>query len=204
MMEPSANGTDAVAQPTWLDRSSLVLCALWGFAEATLFFVVPDVAVGAVGLFRPRRALLAAAAAVAGAVVGGISLCILGLTLGQEIRQVMDAVPAITPAMIDAAREGLLDRGGFAMFIGVSEGIPYKVYASEWAVLGWGLPALVAWTIPARAFRIFLVALVAAAVGALFRGSISRRPTGWGAAYSSLWITFYVAYWFFVVPKRFG
>ena len=204
MREQSPDGPAGALPPTWLDRSGLAICALWGFAEATLFFVVPDVAVGALGLFRPRRALPAAGAAVAGAVLGGIAIYALGLGIEANVRDVMDAVPAITPAMIDSAREGLLDRGGFAMFIGVSEGIPYKIYASEWAVLGWGLPALVAWTMPARAFRIVLVGLIAAAVGSIFRRSVSRRPGAWASIYAIGWIAFYIVYWFVVVPKRFG
>lgn len=188
----------------WLDRASLTLCALWGFAEATLFFVVPDVVVGAVALFRPRRALSGASAAVGGAVLGGIALYVVGIAIDQDVRLLMNAVPAIPDAMIDAARTGLLDRGGFAMLIGVSEGIPYKLYAAEWSLLDWGLPALVAWTIPARAIRIVLVGLVAAAVGTLLRQSISLRPVLWATVYAAGWAVFYATYWLILVPRRFG
>ena len=48
-----------------------VLVFLWGFAEGTLFFILPDVPLSFVALFLPRRALLHMAAIVAGAVLAG-------------------------------------------------------------------------------------------------------------------------------------
>ena len=40
-------------------RAALWVGAGWGFAEASLFFIVPDAWLGLVALFAPRRMLLA-------------------------------------------------------------------------------------------------------------------------------------------------
>jgi membrane protein YqaA with SNARE-associated domain len=48
-----------------------LIAFIWGLAEATLFFIVPDVYLGFVALFDWRRALRALAAPIAGAVLGG-------------------------------------------------------------------------------------------------------------------------------------
>jgi len=47
------------------------VAGLWGFAEATAFFVVPDVWLSAVALRNLPRGLTGAASATAGALVGG-------------------------------------------------------------------------------------------------------------------------------------
>jgi hypothetical protein len=49
----------------------LVAAAVWGLAEATLFFVVPDVLLTWLAAFRPRVACKAVVACLAGALAGG-------------------------------------------------------------------------------------------------------------------------------------
>ena len=44
--------------------------AVWGFAEATLFFIVPDVLLSWIALHAPRKALVACLWAVVGAPSG--------------------------------------------------------------------------------------------------------------------------------------
>lgn len=43
----------------WIEKRGERLAFTWGVAEATVFFLVPDVAIGAVALFGLRRNLLA-------------------------------------------------------------------------------------------------------------------------------------------------
>jgi hypothetical protein len=178
--------------------------AVWGFAEATLFFVVPDVIVGAVGLYRPKKAVAAGFAAVGGALVGGTVVYLLAAGLGHGLRDVMDAVPSIRPEMLMEARQDLLDLGGRAMFLGPSQSIPYKIYATEWSQLGWGLPVLLAWTIPDRAIRIVSVGLLMAGIGVIFRRHIQAHPRFWLVLYAGSWTVFYIVYWVLVLPKLFA
>ncbi|MGQ0847561.1 MAG: hypothetical protein ACT4OP_00310, partial [Actinomycetota bacterium] len=81
-----------------------------------------------------------------------------------------------------------------ALVLAPLSGTPYKIYAAEWAIRGWGLPALLAWTVPARALRIVPVALFAAGMGAILRRWLMKRPGLWLGGYGLLWITFYIFY----------
>jgi hypothetical protein len=47
------------------------IAALWGLAEATLFFIVPDVWLTLITVWSPRKALIACLFALLGALAGG-------------------------------------------------------------------------------------------------------------------------------------
>ena len=194
---------DRGSQPgAWLDRFGVVGSAIWGFAEATLFFVVPDVMVGAVGLLRPRKVVLAALAAVGGALVGGTVLYLVARGTGPGLRDVMHGIPTITLSMLEEARRGLVEHGGVAML--QSQWIPYKLFVTEWGLLGWDLVALLGWTIVDRSSRILVVGLGAAVLGILMRRPIGAHPVLWSTAYLVAWAGFYAWYWTVLLPDRFG
>ena len=116
---------------TWLERfPGTVLAFLWGFAEGSLFFILPDVPMSFVALFRPRRALLHMAAIVAGAVLAGWVMFTWSAR-SPIARSVVAHVPAVTPAMFDRAQHDLNDYGVGGTSLGPVRGIPYKVYAVE-------------------------------------------------------------------------
>ena len=177
-----------------LDRFGLWACFVWGVAEATLFFIVPDVAVGAVALHRPSRALAAAAAAVAGAVVGGAVLALVVGAVGAGALDVVGAVPGIPDRMVTASAADVEARGALALLLGPAAGIPYKLYVTHMALAGWSLPSLVAWTVPARALRIVPVGLLCALVGHLARRPLARHRLLGTGIYQLPWYTIYVSY----------
>ena len=177
-----------------LDRFGLWACFAWGVAEATLFFIVPDVAVGAVALHRPSRALAAAGAAVVGALVGGAALALVAGAVGADVLDVVRAVPGIPDRMVVASAADVEARGGVALLLGPAAGVPYKLYATHMALAGWGLPSLLAWTVPARALRIVPVALLCALVGRWARRPLARRRLLGTGIYLLPWYTLYVSY----------
>ena len=177
-----------------VDRFGLWACFVWGVAEATLFFIVPDVVVGAVALHRPSRSLAAAGAAVAGAVVGGAALALVVAAVGPDALDVVRAVPGIPDRMVDASSAEVQARGGVALLLGPAAGIPYKLYATHMALGGWGLPSLLAWTVPARALRIVPVAMLAALLGHLARRPLARHRLLGTGIYLLPWYTIYVSY----------
>ena len=179
----------------WLDRWGTAASFVWGFAEATLFFIVPDVIVGAVALVAPRKALRAAAAAVAGAVVASVALFAWANAWGQTARAAIAAVPAVHPWMFADAARGLADHGGVVMITSAFTGIPYKVWAFEMVVENWTLPSLMAWTIPARALRLGLVAGGAGLVGWFGRRRIMVGPWLVLGVWLAIWVAIYVEYW---------
>ena len=140
------------------------ISALWGFAEATLFFLVPDVWISAVALRRPlARAWRAALWAVGGALVGGTLMYCWGALAAGGAEHALDWVPAIAPAMIVRVAEDLQRDGYLAVLLGPLAGTPYKVYAVESGRLGMSLAGLWAITVPARLLRFALAALLASA-----------------------------------------
>src|SRR5262245_51659145 len=91
-----------------------IALAFWGFAEATLFFIVPDVAISIVAVLHGRRpALRAAIAAAVGALAGVALLYGWGAKDPDAARALVLRVPAIPPGMVarmeaDLAAEGPL------------------------------------------------------------------------------------------------
>src|SRR5437016_13338452 len=84
----------------------------WGFAEATVFFIVPDVLLGAVALFAPRAAPRVLAFTLAGALAGG------ALTYGvsseldpSRSEAVLERVPTVNDSAIHRVERGMR-RGG--------------------------------------------------------------------------------------------
>lgn len=172
---------------------------IWGFAEATLFFIVPDVLLTAVAVWRGRRAALRAVAwTIAGAVIGG------GLVYGWAARDhagavaLIERLPAISPAMIAGVGDALDRMGAGAMTIGALSGVPYKIYAAMAPQAGIPLGIFLAISIPARALRFLLVVLIA--------DGLNRRLSAWlslrqrGSILAVVWLLFYSVY-FWTMPS---
>jgi len=168
-----------------------VLAFLWGFAEGTLFFILPDVPLSFVALFRPRRALVHMVAIVAGAVLGG-AVMYTWSTHTPGARAAVAHVPAVSSAMFERAERDFKQYGIWGVSLGPVRGIPYKVYAVEapaYSALG---PFLLV-TIPARLWRLVVVWLGFAGTGALLRklGRAGLAP----ALHAVFWIVSYAIYW---------
>ena len=169
---------------------------LWGFAEATLFFIVPDVLLGAVALFAPRAAPRLLAFTLAGALAGG------ALTYGvaSELRpsqseSVLDRVPTVKDSAIHRVEREMREDGPRSIVYGpLRMGTPYKLYARAAAVEDEGFSSFFLWSIPGRLERMLPVTLVAALVGFLARGWIARRPRAVLGSYGALWLAVYIVY----------
>ena len=166
--------------------------ALWGFAEATLFFIVPDVLLTVVALENRRRAMRACGAAVAGALAGGLLMYLWGSLDEAGARTVLDAVPAIGPGMTEAVRSSLAHRGVLAVFLGPLTGTPYKIYAVLSGGMGIGLPVFLLVSVPARGVRFFTLTLLAswASRGPLGKCSVAQKRM----LLLGFWLAFYIGY----------
>src|SRR5437667_2766621 len=112
-----------------------VLAFSWGFAEATFFFLVPDVALMFIALRGFGAGLRASAAALAGALLGGSLMYICGREVPSAAEAFLSHVPGIHTALLATVRETLALNGAAALSLGPLRGIPYKIYAVEWGVL---------------------------------------------------------------------
>ncbi|HEX6143997.1 MAG TPA: hypothetical protein VFZ01_14860 [Geminicoccaceae bacterium] len=170
-----------------------LIAGLWGFAEATLFFIVPDVWLSVVAVMRgAREALVAALWAVAGATAGGALMYLWGATDPAGAAQVLGALPAIEPAMLARVRSELEAEGVVALFAGAFTGTPYKLYAALAPAAGADPWLLLVLTPPARFGRFALTSLLAAGVSRLLARRLSRgqRLT----VLACVWVVFYALY----------
>ncbi|MCP5278999.1 MAG: hypothetical protein H6935_11645 [Thiobacillus sp.] len=165
---------------------------LWGLAEATLFFIVPDVLLSAAALHRLKTALVACAWATAGALPGGLALYLWGRAAPAEAWTVLDRVPAIRPAMQADVSASLAEHGLAALFLGPLTGTPYKLYAVAAGQQGFDLIPFLLASVPARAARFVLVCLLAYTVSRLLAGRFST-PARYGIL-AACWLVFYGAY----------
>ncbi len=163
---------------------------MWGLAEATVFFIVPDVLLSWVALKHLRKALWACLWALAGALIGGATIWYLGVGDPEPVRTFFVALPGISDEMIANVQAQLRDTGLVALFIGPLIGTPYKIYAAEAASVGLGLAPFLLVSIPARLLRFVLVASLFALLGRWLRRIVTLNTirvmhvAGWAGFYA--------------------
>ncbi|QNP41584.1 hypothetical protein [Lysobacter solisilvae (ex Woo and Kim 2020)] len=184
----------AVAAPadTQIFRRWRVIALAWGFAEATLFFVIPDVWITRVALRSRREALVAAAFAVAGAMLGGALVYLWGARDPAAVRATFDALPAISPGLIDSIAARWQQSGVWAPLVGAFSGVPYKLYAAQAADVV-SLPLFVALSTLARGARFVVFALLANLIARLATPRLGERRVF--AVWLALWGAGYALYW---------
>jgi membrane protein YqaA with SNARE-associated domain len=177
-------------------RRPLLIAGLWGFAEATVFFIVPDVFTSRVVLTQaPARAYACCAAAVVGALIGGtllFSLASLNPLAAEQLLRAFDFIPGISPPLIEAARTDVAIHGPAALFVSSASGIPYKVCSIQSALGGVSFPAFLVMSAFARALRFSAVTGIAAVARRLIlhRFSFAVRLR----IHLAVWALFYALY----------
>lgn len=182
--------------PRDLWRPPLWVGVVWGFAEATLFFVIPDVVITWAALGSARHGVKMLGAAILGALAGGMLLYGLASWQPETARAVVDAVPFVRPTMFETVAAAYGKWGPAALLHAPGNGIPYKVYAVlappvvPPAVFG-------ALTVPARLERFLIGWALCTGLGWLLRDWIRSHPLAIKAIFCSGWIAGYLAYWGF-------
>jgi membrane protein YqaA with SNARE-associated domain len=188
-------------QAAWVDehrlgvgvRAAAVACLLWGFAEATLFFVVPDVLLTLLALRSLRRALWGCVFALLGALAGGAVMERWGSSDPAAALAAVDRVPFVPAASIERVREQLEGHGAPAVIAGAWMGRPYKLYAVQASAAGMSAAELLAVSVPARLLRFVFLAVVAHRLGRAIR---ARRGWRWAlGAWAAAWTLNYALYW---------
>lgn len=136
-----------------------IIAFIWGFAEATLFFIVPDVGISFIALNGYTAGLQASVSALTGALLGGGIMYVWGRADLEAVVRIFCRIPAIRRMDIEKVRSDLKKSGGVAMFWGPILGIPYKIYAAH-AHLFTSLFVFLLISVPARMVRFVLVAVV--------------------------------------------
>ena len=174
-------GKEALAGP---------IAGIWGLAEATLFFVVPDVAISFLALRSRKIALAACLWAFAGALVGGTVMYSWGRASPATAEAILEKVPAVNRAMVRRVRSEVQKRGAVAVALGPLKTTPYKIYMVEAGSLGASPLTVLAASVPSRLVRFLLTALIV--------GWLARRPLGpWSLdrqrlAVGLFWVVLYI------------
>jgi membrane protein YqaA with SNARE-associated domain len=177
-----------------LGRGLPAVAFAWGFAEAVVFFFVPDVLLTLVACRDLKAALRGALWALAGALAGGFAMYVFGAVAPAAARSLLDAVPGIGPTLLARVDASIEARGLWDLLLGPLRGVPYKIYAVAWGARGGDLAAFLLVSIPARWLRFAATALVAAGLARLFARASGRDPKVEAAAWAALWLAFYVFY----------
>jgi membrane protein YqaA with SNARE-associated domain len=182
-----------------LGRVALVLAFAWGLAEATVFFIVPDVLLTLIACRALKPALRATTVALLGALVGGALMYAIGRRDPVNARAFLDQIPAINPALIMRVASQISENGLLAVLLGPMKGIPYKIYAVEWGSREGSLVTFMLISIPARYIRFFLAAVFARGIARLIEPLTHHRAAIEVLILAVIWIGFYVFYF-----ARFG
>lgn len=166
---------------------------VWGLAEATFFFLVPDIFLTRQAIRGLMPALRAALAALGGAVLGGLVMYVLAQADFAALRRFLDFIPAISDAMIAAAGKDIAAHGFLkAAIMGAISGVPYKIYAGWAGHVNVPLLWFAAASLMARAARFVSVVFLAWGLAQFLSRGLSRSQLY--IVHAVLWVIFYIGY----------
>lgn len=167
--------------------------ALWGFAEATFFFVVPDVLLTASLLvFGLRRAFRLAVVAALAAAVGGLLMMRWGAGDIEAARDFLLSVPLVGDDLLMRVEAEMRGSWPVGLALGAVTGAPYKIYAVEAGAAGVNAFLFAFVSFFTRLLRFSLAIGIAAGGFALARRSDLQRLNPVGLAL--VWSAIYAAY----------
>ena len=168
----------------------IIGAALWGAAEASFFFIVPDVLLTfATVRFGLKTGLRLAASAAVSAALAGTMLWLWSHHDPASARAAMLWVPAVGPDLLARAHREIGGAWPLPLVIGALSGVPYKLYAVEAGARGIPLYLFLPMSVVARLLRFSLTVALTAAGGAIIK---SRRAMT--LAWALAWIAVYVVY----------
>lgn len=166
------------------------LAFFWGFAEATFFFIIPDVLFSGLAINHFRKALQALAWAVVGALTGGLFLYWLsGRIALASLEGYLLHVPFLTRWMLDTVGSGMQADPVATFLTSGFRGIPYKVYVVYAAVVQLPLAAFIGLSILMRVLRFSLTLVLTAGAAAVLRRHVSLRSL------YAIWLTVVVLFY---------
>jgi len=185
----------------------------WGLAEATVFFIVPDVLLCFWAMKSAKGALAATLASVVGSMCGAV---LLYLYLDHDaarytfLHEVWGCLPGFRMKMASTAAEHLRIRGAAGLISGPSSGIPYRVYVLEAWKSGLPLGEILLWSPIARLERIVIAPVAILALRFVAERWLAPRfrQVRWNWLLAVLiviyWIALYAWYWGSLVPRLYG
>ncbi len=160
--------------PVGLWRPPAWCAFLWGFAEATLFFLVPDIILTWCALASPRCGSRALVAVLAGSILGGALVYSAASARPAQTTRVIQTVPFVRASMFETVSREYERHGAVAQLLGRPRAFSYKVYASV-APAHVNFATFLAFSIPARLERLAASWILFTILGVVLRRAISRH-----------------------------
>lgn len=152
-----------------------LIAFLWGFAEATFFFFIPDIYLTKIALFNFKKSIKACFVAAFAACIGG-GLMYLWASQGyQQAYRFLTFVPAIFPNLIAVVNHNAQLTPLYSLFIAPLKGIPYKIYAIELGAHHVNFMQFIVTSFFARLLRFILVSSFGAIVSNILKKYTSDR-----------------------------
>lgn len=174
----------------------LIAIFIWGFAESTLFFIIPDVLLSLYAIQKNTfvRVILANVICVLGAIVGGTIMYSLSAT-NIDVISVLMHIPAIHPHMVEHVHEQLSSNVFIALITGPLFGVPYKIFASV-APEYTSLILFLMVSIPARLARFLFISVLSYVLShyVFNQLSMTAKYCVWGA----VWLIGYSIYFYLI------
>lgn len=179
--------------PAFKQRVEVMISFVWGFLEATVFFIVPDVWLTWLVLDHPKKAFHNSLWMLAGALLGGSVLFFLG-TRFPDHSDWFTRIPAIHAEMIQMVSSDLEAKGGISLLLGPIKGIPYKLFAFQ-ASSEMSFLMFILISFPARLLRFIAVTSAAWLIARTFLQNHSLKTKR--MILITCWVCFYC--WYFSV-----
>jgi membrane protein YqaA with SNARE-associated domain len=167
----------------------------WGLAEATVFFIVPDVLLTYLALKDPRRATKACLWTLVGVLVGGTAMFCWGHYDPKSATGLLTEIPAIDEELLNKVEQQIDDDGVKATFFGPIAGRPYKIYAVYAGAKDISFPSFLLVSIPARLLRFILLTWITWWVANKLLTKLQTRQKAF--VLTAVWIGFYS--WYFAI-----
>jgi len=151
------------------------IACLWGFAEATFFFFIPDIYLTRIALFDVRKALFACIYAAVSACAGGAVMYYLAALYPQQIMHFLAYIPAIFPKLIQQVLQSIQHQAFYALMMAPLKGIPYKIYAGAFGAANINFGLFMVASFFARLFRFILITSVGGLLAKLLKLYWNKR-----------------------------
>jgi membrane protein YqaA with SNARE-associated domain len=179
-------------RPKPTDARSRWIAFSWGLAEATFFFIVPDVFLTRLALREFWNAVTASLFAVAGALSGGAALWIAGRHgHAGALLHLFERLPGINADLVERSARALNEHGLTAFLTGALQGIPYKLFAVQSGALDVPFISFLAFSAGARFLRFFAGIALAWLAGRALR---KRSDVFRNCVHALFWLLFYGIY----------
>lgn len=189
-MKDESNAVDRfVASP-----AAQLTAFFWGLAEATVFFIVPDVLLSIISCRSVRASWKAFLYALSGALLGGLVMYGFGKIAPAAAGNLLIHVPGVHPSLIERVHSQITIHPATAVLAGPLMGVPYKIFAVESGAQHEGLLRFLLVSIPARGFRFALTMLVSGGFVRLIGPWTKRSASIELMTLSVFWIGFYTFY----------